>query len=1115
MIKAYLYIILLSFIYTQHFNLEITETGESTLFIFDENIPILNNNDEIGIFDTNGILDSQGNTGLLLVGTGLWNSEQLEVVTIGGIDLSQFGGPILPGYSQGSSILIKIWDFSEQTEIDVNYTVSTGNGTFNGLFSVINNIDCGSSENECDCFGNILDECGVCNGDGQIFECGCYDIPEGNCNCSGGITDCNNECGGDSVIDECGICDGNNLACNESQVLLGLYPLDGGILTYISYDNLSEEACINNPLFLGINSESLVVSTSECIDLIEPSGTIPIYIKNTQNITGFQFSISGLNVINTFGGIVSESNFTISTNTLENNNTLQGFSLTGNIIEEIGNFYGCIDLESCNFNQWAEISDNSCIYSDLGYDCDGNCINYDCNNECNGSAIYDECGICNGNGPNFWCEELDTYICFEDDCSNNGSTGGTGGSTGGDGNEDTISYTSDIQTIFDSNCTSYCHSNSNHESGLDLSSYQGLILGGNSGDVVIPGNSTYSLLIQKLQGLAPGLPMPPENSLDGTTIDLISQWIDQGAIGPDDNDGGQNNCNNNEILDCNENCIDINYLEDGNCNDGISTIANLNCAEYFFDGDCIDNFENCSPDCPVGILKFGDINVSLNNETNIVSGDIEIIMDCEFDVSDFNIAFSSYDPNDTLPPIITDFNINDIIGGTALASNFDIVPQDNSLSASNNDSNLLSGEQTILNINFETNGDKICFENSNITTSIGIQYQAILDKCIPLAHYYEGWNWISFNQLFTDMSLDSIFNEIESPTYIKSQSEYADYYNDFGWFGTLENIDNLSMYKINMLSSDALALRGEYINIDSTIFSLNSGWNWIGYSPEDSYTLENALFNIPNGYATYIKSQSEYADYYSEFGWFGTLETMNPLNGYLIYLNENIDFIYNTYDNFDRNIISSKLSYNDIETNLNIHNYEYNGSITSILTDSNSLEIINPTNYILLAYNSSNNCIGKATSKHSPLNNKIIHPIMIYGNNSDIISFKAYNTLSGEYYDIEQNIIFEPDMRMGNAKYPEILNLKNHEMDEEIISTYPNPFNPSINIDFNLVDNSVVDLSIYNINGQKIENLVNSYIHKGKHSVIWNATSQSSGIYFVKININNIGSNIKKIVLIK
>ena len=83
MIRTYLYIILFSLTFTQHFNLEITETGESTLFIFDENILILNNNDEIGIFDNNAILDSQGNTGSLLVGSGIWDSQQLEIVTIG------------------------------------------------------------------------------------------------------------------------------------------------------------------------------------------------------------------------------------------------------------------------------------------------------------------------------------------------------------------------------------------------------------------------------------------------------------------------------------------------------------------------------------------------------------------------------------------------------------------------------------------------------------------------------------------------------------------------------------------------------------------------------------------------------------------------------------------------------------------------------------------------------------------------------------------------------------------------------------------------------------------------------------------------------------------------
>ena len=54
----------------------------------------------------------------------------------------------------------------------------------------------------CD-FGNPedYDECGICNGPGAIYECGCYDIPEGDCDCEG------------NVIDDCGVCGGNNLQC--------------------------------------------------------------------------------------------------------------------------------------------------------------------------------------------------------------------------------------------------------------------------------------------------------------------------------------------------------------------------------------------------------------------------------------------------------------------------------------------------------------------------------------------------------------------------------------------------------------------------------------------------------------------------------------------------------------------------------------------------------------------------------------------------------------------------------------------------------------------------------------------------------------------------------------
>ena len=49
--NKYLLIILLSFLFTQHFNVEISDTGESTLFIFSEEINNLSIGDEIAIFD--------------------------------------------------------------------------------------------------------------------------------------------------------------------------------------------------------------------------------------------------------------------------------------------------------------------------------------------------------------------------------------------------------------------------------------------------------------------------------------------------------------------------------------------------------------------------------------------------------------------------------------------------------------------------------------------------------------------------------------------------------------------------------------------------------------------------------------------------------------------------------------------------------------------------------------------------------------------------------------------------------------------------------------------------------------------------------------------------------
>ena len=68
-----------------------------------------------------------------------------------------------------------------------------------------------------------------------------------------------------------------------------------------------------------------------------------------------------------------------------------------------------------------------------------------------------------------------------------------------------------------------------------------------------------------------------------------------------------------------------------------------------------------------------------------------------------------------------------------------------------------------------------------------------------------------------------------------------------------------------------------------------------------------------------------------------------------------------------------------------------------------------------------------------------------------------------------------------------------------IIENFPNPFNPKTKISYQIPHPGIIKLQIYNTKGQLIETIVNECQREGKHSVIWNAENQSSGIYFFKI----------------
>lgn len=79
---------------------------------------------------------------------------------------------------------------------------------------------------------------------------------------------------------------------------------------------------------------------------------------------------------------------------------------------------------------------------------------------------------------------------------------------------------------------------------------------------------------------------------------------------------------------------------------------------------------------------------------------------------------------------------------------------------------------------------------------------------------------------------------------------------------------------------------------------------------------------------------------------------------------------------------------------------------------------------------------------------------------------------------------------------------------------YPNPFNPVTKINYSIPKSSNVNISIYDILGQKVVSLVSEKQDAGKYSVDFDASELSSGIYYYKIEAGKFTST-KKMTLVR
>ena len=226
------------------------------------------------------------------------------------------------------------------------------------------------------------------------------------------------------------------------------------------------------------------------------------------------------------------------------------------------------------------------------------------------------------------------------------------------------------------------------------------------------------------------------------------------------------------------------------------------------------------------------------------------------------------------------------------------------------------------------------------------------------------------------------------------------------------------MYKIKLSEAQNLQIIGDLKDPVTTTISYNSGWNWIGYIPHVSCSVNQAMANRTNVSGDFIKNQAGYAFYVdADTGWIGSLKFMNPGEGFMLYAASGGSFQYPEYNSkvsddfpaYEPTVLKAAPDWS-----VNVEGYEYTASLTiELLNDS----ILTTTgNYMVGAF-VGEECRGSITS--TAVSDTWLYFLTVHSNTqNEEISLKIYDEGEDDILDPAHSFMFANDLILGSPSDP-------------------------------------------------------------------------------------------------
>ncbi|MBT3633615.1 MAG: T9SS type A sorting domain-containing protein [Candidatus Marinimicrobia bacterium] len=1044
--RMFSFVVLFAAVSAQYYNVEIEQTGEYQLISFQSSITGLQVGDEIGVFDTNAIMNSgncDNEIGELLVGAGVWDGSQINISAIGSLDYCAFGGDQFAGWVDGNPVVVKIYRQSTGMEYAATVTYSIGTGSFGDLLLIVSEITIDDTPVE-DYYNVDIDE----TGEWQLISL----------QTSITFLEPGDEIG---IFDANAILNSGNCDNDIGELLVGAGVWDGSQL------DISAIGSLDYCAFGGDQFAGWVDGNEVIVRVYEPDTETETEVAATYLIGTGHFGDLLL--------IISE--------------------LTGDTF--------CDDIDACNYG-----AEESCWYpEDEGWcDCEENVE--DCFGECGGTAELDDCGVCDGLNADMDCSGECFGDAYVDDC---GVCDGMNADMDCSGECFGDAYVDDCGICDGMNADMDCLGECFGDAYVDDCG----VCDGMNADMDCSGECFGDAELDDC------------GVCEGMNADMDCSGECFGDAYEDDCDVCDDNPDNdNEDMDCAGVCFGNSY-EDfcGVCDDDPEN----DCPELVY-------FTDLPPETGVSSLILVNVTGGLNEYDEVGLFDAAGLInynDCSDQYGEILVGASAY-LGEQMEIVATGSVDNCAFGGVQLSGYVAGNPVDYKIWNSQDEAcgeYAIPADQVSYAVGNGVFGDIITVANLDANRYGCMDPESLnYDPCATAemdgdCQYFTiqtlellglRWNNISFNVEPLDPAVENLFPADDVLIVTNDQSQF--YLPGFG-VNMINDVQCSEGYSVYLTGVDPLIIEVEgAMIVDCPIDLFPLFWNNIAYHCTEAMDAADAFNGIPVLLVT-----DDSGNYYLPGFGVNTIDSnggMQPGKGYRVYL-EGSD--------------PATLEY-DCGASMARGNDYLQSQFAATQSDQYQITETGMSHPILIESIEGNVSVGDEIVAYA--NGDVVGAIKITDLNSSslLVAWEGYENynISLDGYTEGDNIELRLWSYAENTEKHVEMDLNNYHYGSTPLTTgniivtdelavpenfalsaaYPNPFNPTTTVNYRIPQDSNVKVEVYAMTGQLVTELVNQNQTAGYYQITWNAGTQPSGIYFVKLTAGNF-SQIQKVMLVK